>query len=89
MARRFPPRAPSGLTVGALYRVVRTFTCEACTFAEGDVLRFEGEGFIPEENCDVWRFTVPDTNRLRALLGNPQFAKPQTWRGNFAAVKAA
>src|SRR5438067_10537117 len=86
--RKIPPRATSGLTPGALYRVVQAFTCEATLFNEGDVLRFEGESFIPAENSDVWRFTVPDTGRLRAVVGNEQFADPKQWRSNFEPVAA-
>src|SRR2546423_14762956 len=84
--RKIPPRATSGLTSGALYRVVQAFTCEATLFNEGDVLRFEGESFIPAENSDVWRFTVPDTGRLRAVVGNEQFADPKQWRVELLAL---
>ena len=89
MARKFAPRAACGLSVGGLYKVVKPFTCEATTFGEGEVLRFEGEGFIPEESADVWRFTLPETGRLRAIIGTPAFADPKTWRGNFAPAAAA
>ena len=87
--RKYPPFKPSGFTPGATYRVVRAFTSDLITFDQNQTLMFEGEGYIPEEGCDVWRFTVPGSRRVKAVMGRDDHANPAAWRECFEKVADA
>ena len=88
--RKYPPLKPSGLAPGAQYRVVRAFTAGAVTFEQNEILTFEGEGFIPDEQVDVWRFTPPqESMKLKEIVGSAELANPETWRDCFAIVTQA
>jgi hypothetical protein len=87
--RKYPPFKPSGLTPGAQYRVARSFTAGAVTFELNEIVTFQGEGFIPEEQYDVWRFTLPGEMRLKEIVGTGEFANPDGWRECFEKVAAA
>ena len=86
--RRYPPFKSCGFVPGSLYRVVGAFTSDIHTFEQDDVLLFEGEGYIPEEECDVWRFTDPQTRRAKAIVGRGLFIDPAVWRQSFENVTA-
>jgi hypothetical protein len=87
--RKYPPFKPSGFTPGFMYRVVRPFTSDVSAFEENEVLMFEGEGYIPEEECDVWRFTLPESHRVKAVVGRGDHANPTAWRQCFEKVAGA
>ena len=81
--RKYPPFKPSGLNPGSLYRVIRPFTSDNTTFEDEEVLQFEAEAFVSHEECDVWHFIVPETKRVKTIVGTGALADPTNWRKFF------